>query len=82
MVIATWGMLIIGGYRQVEVPITENIGNLGKLKEAVTLKRGILTEIPYSGGRDFYADLAEVGRRPSRLLRIRLAAVAACAESL
>ena len=26
-------------------PITENIGNLGKLKEAVTLKRSMLTEI-------------------------------------
>jgi hypothetical protein len=46
--------VIIGGYRQVGVPITENIGNLGKLKEAVTLKRGILTEIPYIGGREFY----------------------------
>jgi hypothetical protein len=46
----------IGGYRQVGVPIIENIGNLGKLKEAVTLKRGILTEIPYIGGRDFYPD--------------------------
>ena len=25
---------------------TENIGDLGKLKEVLTLKRGILTEIP------------------------------------
>ena len=41
---------------------TENIGSLGKLKEAVTLKRGILTEIPYIGGRDFYPDLGEVGK--------------------
>ena len=40
------------GDRQLGAPITENIGNLGKLKEAVTLKRGILTEIPYIGGRD------------------------------
>ena len=43
-------------------PITENIGNLGKLKEAVTLKRSMLTEIPYIGGRDFYPDLANVGK--------------------
>jgi len=54
-------MSIIGGYRQVGAPITENIGNLGKLKEAVTLKRSMLTEIPYIGGRDFYPLLAEVG---------------------
>jgi hypothetical protein len=52
----------IGGYRQVGVPITENIGNLGKLKEALTLRRGILTEIPYIGERDFYPDLAQGGK--------------------
>jgi hypothetical protein len=45
------------------MPITENIGNLGKLKEAVTLKRSMLTEIPYIKGRDFYPDLAKVGKR-------------------
>jgi hypothetical protein len=41
---------------------TENIGDLGKLKEALTLKRGILTEMPDIGGRDFYPLLAKVGK--------------------
>ena len=40
---------------------TENIGNLGKLKDAVTLKRSILTAIPDIEGRDFYPLLAKVG---------------------
>jgi hypothetical protein len=44
-----------------ECPITENIGNLGKLKDAVTLKRSILTAKPDIEGRDFYPLLAEVG---------------------
>jgi hypothetical protein len=43
------------------MPITENIGNLGKLKDAVTLKRSILTAKPDIEGRDFYPLLAEVG---------------------
>jgi hypothetical protein len=55
-------MSVIGGYRQVGMPITENIGNLGKLKDAVTLKRGILTAKPDIEGRDFYPLLAEVGK--------------------
>ena len=38
------------------------IGNLGKLKEAVTLKPGVLVEIPYIEGGDFYPDLAKVGK--------------------
>jgi hypothetical protein len=37
---------IRGSYRQVGVPITEKRGNLDQWKEAVKLKRGILTEIP------------------------------------
>jgi hypothetical protein len=32
------------------------IGNLGKLREAIMLKRGILAAIPYIEGRDFYPD--------------------------
>ena len=36
-----------------EWPITENIGNLGKVKEAVTLKHGILTGISLSGEEIF-----------------------------
>ena len=43
------------------MPITENIGNLGKLKDAVTLKRSILTAKPDIEGRDFYPLLAKVG---------------------
>ena len=61
MVIATWEMSVIGGYGQVGVPITENIGNLGKLKDAVTLKRSILMAKPDIKGRDFYPLLAKVG---------------------
>jgi hypothetical protein len=38
-----------------------NIGNLGKLKDAVTLKPCILTAKPDIEGRDFYPNLAEVG---------------------
>jgi hypothetical protein len=44
------------------MPITENIGNLGKLKDAVTLKRSILTAKPDIEGRDFYPLLGEVGK--------------------
>jgi hypothetical protein len=58
---------IIGGYRQVGMPITENIGNLGKLKDAVTLKRSILTAKPDIEGRDFYPLLAEVGKLDSQV---------------
>jgi hypothetical protein len=36
-----------------EWPITENRGHLGKLKEAVTLKRGIRTGISLSGEEIF-----------------------------
>ena len=42
------------------VAITEHRGNLGELKAAVTLKCGILTEIPSIGGRDFHPNLAKV----------------------
>ena len=36
---------------------------IGDVKELHALiKRGILTEILYSGGRDFYPALAEVGK--------------------
>jgi hypothetical protein len=45
---------------------TENIGDLGKLKEALTLKRGILTEMPDIGRRDFYPLLAKVGKADCR----------------
>ena len=62
MVIATWEMAVIGGYRQVGMPITENIGNLDKLKDAVTLKRSILTAKPNIEGRDFYPLLAQVDK--------------------
>jgi hypothetical protein len=50
----------MGGYRHVGMAITENRGNLGELKAAVTLKCGILTEIPSIGGRDFHPNLAKV----------------------
>jgi hypothetical protein len=40
---------------------TENIGNLGKSREARTLKRGILTAIPDIEGSDFYPELAILG---------------------
>jgi hypothetical protein len=61
MVIATWEMSRIGGYRQVGALRTENIGNLGKSREARTLKRGILTAIPDIEGSDFYPELAILG---------------------
>jgi hypothetical protein len=42
--------------------VTENIGDLGKSRDAIMLKHGILTEIPDIEGRDFYPDLGEVGK--------------------
>jgi hypothetical protein len=42
--------------------VTENIGNLGKSREAVTLKRGSCTDMPHSKARDFYPKLAKVGK--------------------
>jgi hypothetical protein len=42
--------------------VTENIGNLGKSREAVSLKRGSCTDIPHSKARDFYPKLAQVGK--------------------
>ena len=44
------------------MPITENIGNPGKLKDAIMLKRSILTVKPDIEGRDFYPLFAEVGK--------------------
>jgi len=44
------------------MPITENIGNPGKLKDAITLKRSILTVKPDIEGRDFYPLLAQMGK--------------------
>ena len=41
--------------------VTEKIGNLDKLRKAIMLKCGILTEILYIEGRDFYTELAQVG---------------------
>ena len=41
---------------------SSNIGNLGKLKAAVTLKRSILTAKPDIEGRDYYPLLAQVGK--------------------
>jgi hypothetical protein len=40
---------------------TEKIGNLDKLREAIMLKCGMLTEILHIEGRDFYPELAQVG---------------------
>jgi hypothetical protein len=42
--------------------VFQNIGDLGKLKDAVTLKRSILMAKPDIEGRDFYPLLAEVGK--------------------
>jgi hypothetical protein len=42
--------------------VAENIDNLGKSKEAITLKRGLYTDIPHSEARDFYPLLGEVGK--------------------
>jgi hypothetical protein len=42
--------------------VTENIDNLGKSKEAITLKRGLYTDIHHSEARDFYPLLPEVGK--------------------
>ena len=55
--------------------ITENIGNLGKLKDTVTLKRSILTAKPDIEERDFYPLLAQVGNAlelGKRLVQFRL----------
>jgi hypothetical protein len=41
---------------------TENIGDLGKVREARMLKHSILTDIPDIEGSDFYPELAEVGK--------------------
>ena len=42
--------------------VTRIIDDLGKSREAITLKRGILTEMFYIEGRDFHPLLAEVGK--------------------
>ena len=42
--------------------VTENIGDLGKSRDAIMLKHGILTDIPDIEGRDFYPDSGEVGK--------------------
>ena len=41
--------------------VTEKIGNLDKLREAIMLKCGMLTEILHIEGRDFCPELAQVG---------------------
>ncbi len=53
---------IYGNDSSYKLWVTENIGNLGKSREAIMLKCGILTVIPYIEGRDFYPDLGEVGK--------------------
>jgi hypothetical protein len=35
---------------------------LDKLREVIMLRRSMLTEIPHSEGRDFYPELAQVGK--------------------
>jgi len=59
----TEAMLIIGGYQQVGVPITEQRGDLGKLKETITQKRGTLMEILYIGiaGEKIFIQIALKG---------------------
>ena len=52
----------MGGYRQVGMPITENIGNLGKVRQTLIPKaRHTHWNTPH-GGADFYPLLAEVGK--------------------
>jgi hypothetical protein len=42
--------------------VTENRGDRGKSREAIMLKRSILTAIPDIEGRDFHPLLAQVGK--------------------
>src|SRR5205807_10369580 len=41
--------------------VTKNIGNLGKLREAIMLRRSIRMEIPHIKGRNFYPLLRILG---------------------
>jgi hypothetical protein len=53
---------IYGNDSSYKLWVTENIGNLGKSREAIMLRRSIRMQIPHIEGRDFYPDLGEVGK--------------------
>jgi hypothetical protein len=48
---------IYGNDSSYKLWVTENIGNLGKSREAIMLRRSIRMQIPHIEGRDFYPDL-------------------------